>query len=83
MQESKRCGFIPWVGKSPWRGDGNPLQFSCLENSIDRGLASYSPKGHKKLDMTEHTHILDFFRNCYTLLSSDLSIPNFSFTAHP
>ena len=34
----KRWGFDPWVGKIPTRvGNGNPLQDSCLENSIDRG----------------------------------------------
>jgi len=34
----KRWGFDPWVGKIPTRvGNGNPLQYSCLENSIDRG----------------------------------------------
>ena len=28
---------IPWVGKSRAEGNGNPLQYSCLENPIDRG----------------------------------------------
>ena len=27
----------PWVGKIPWRGHGNPFQYSCVENSMDRG----------------------------------------------
>ena len=30
-------GFDPWVGKIPGRGHGNPLQYSCLEDSKDRG----------------------------------------------
>ena len=30
-------GLIPGSGISPWKGHGNPLQYSCLENSIDRG----------------------------------------------
>ena len=34
-------------------GKGNPLQYSCLENSMDRGLVGYSPWGHKELDTTE------------------------------
>ena len=34
----KRCGFDPWVGKIPWGRHGNPLQYSCLENPIDRGV---------------------------------------------
>ena len=30
-------GLIPGSGRSPGGGHGNPLQYSCLENSIDRG----------------------------------------------
>ena len=33
----KRCRFHPWVGRSPGRGHGNPLQYSCLEDPMDRG----------------------------------------------
>ena len=33
----KRCRFDPWVGRSPGEGKGNPLQYSCLENLMDRG----------------------------------------------
>ena len=29
--------FDPWVGKIPGGGHGNPLQYSCLENSMDKG----------------------------------------------
>ena len=30
-------GSIPGLGRSPGEGSGNPLQYSCLENSMDRG----------------------------------------------
>ena len=30
-------GSIPVLGRSPLGGQGNPLQYSCLENSVDRG----------------------------------------------
>ena len=30
-------GLIPGLGRSPGVGNGNPLQYSCLENSMDRG----------------------------------------------
>ena len=30
-------GSIPGFGRSPGEGNGNPLQYSCLENSMDRG----------------------------------------------
>ena len=33
----RRLGFDPWVGKIPGEGNGYPLQYSCLENSMDRG----------------------------------------------
>ena len=33
--ERHRCG--PWVGKIPEIGNGNSLQYSCLENPMDRG----------------------------------------------
>ena len=42
--------LIPGLGRSPGEGNGNPLQYSCLENPMDRG---YSPWGRKELDMTE------------------------------
>ena len=40
-------------GRSLGVGNGNPLQYSCLENSIDRGNWSYSPWGRKESDMTK------------------------------
>ena len=35
---SRRLMFSPWVGKIPWRRNGNPLQYSCLGNPMDRGV---------------------------------------------
>ena len=31
------AGSVPGAGRSPGEGNGNPLQYSCLENSMDRG----------------------------------------------
>ena len=31
------AGSIPGLGRPPGEGNGNPLQYSCLENSMDRG----------------------------------------------
>ena len=44
----------PGPGRSPGEGNGNPLQYSCLENPMDRGArqATYSPWGHKESDTT-------------------------------
>ena len=30
-------GSIPGLGRSPGEGNGNPLQYSCLENTMDKG----------------------------------------------
>ena len=30
-------GLMPGLGRSPGGGNGNPFQYSCLENSMDRG----------------------------------------------
>ena len=35
--QSRRYRFDPWVRKIPGEGNGNPLQYSSLENPIDRG----------------------------------------------
>ena len=46
--------LIPELGRSSGEETGNPLQYSCLGNPIDRGgLSGYSPWGHKELDTTE------------------------------
>ena len=53
----KRHRFGPWVGKSPWRGHGSPLQYSSLENPIpwteEPGGLQF--KGHRELDTTRAT----------------------------
>ena len=46
-------GSIPGSGRSPGEGNGNPLQYSCLENPMDGGVVGYSPWGCKELDTTE------------------------------
>ena len=59
--QCRRPGSDPWLRKIPWKREWQPLQYSCLKNSMDRGAwqALYGPWGHKKLDTTEwltHTH---------------------------
>ena len=46
-------GLIPGSGRSPGGGNGNPLQYCCLENPTDRGAsAGYSPWGRTESDTT-------------------------------
>ena len=48
---------IPGSRRSPGRGNGNPFQYSCLENSMDRGTWQATVHGvTKELDTTEQTH---------------------------
>ena len=57
------AGLIPGLGRSPGGGPGNPLQYSCLENSVDRGAwwttvhsLTQSQTQLKKLSM--HTNVI-------------------------
>ena len=45
--------LIPVSGRSPGKGNGNPLQHSCLENSIDRGAWWATVHRAAETDMTE------------------------------
>ena len=44
---------IPGLGRSPGEGNGNPLQYSCLENPVDRGAWQATVHGVAESDMTE------------------------------
>ena len=55
-------GLIPGSGRSPGEGNGNLLQYSYLENSMDGG---YSPWDHKESDTTEQL--------CWWLLAWEMS----------
>ena len=35
--DMRDAGSVPELGRSPGGGNSNPLQYSCLENSMDRG----------------------------------------------
>ena len=37
VRDTRDVGLIPGSGRSPGEGNGNPLQYSCLENPLDRG----------------------------------------------
>ena len=42
-------GLIPGSGRSPGEGNGNPLQYSCLENLMDRGADGIQFMGSQKV----------------------------------
>ena len=41
--DARDAGSIPGLGRFPAEGNGNPLQYSCLENSTDTILVGYIP----------------------------------------
>ena len=58
MQAMQRHSFDPWVGKFLGKGNDNLLQYSCLENSMDRGAWwAIVHRVTKGLDMTEYSLI--------------------------
>ena len=49
-------GSVPGLGRSPGEENGNPLQYSCLENSMDKGVWWATVHGVKK----SQTQLSDF-----------------------
>ena len=50
---ARELDSIPELGRSPGARNGNPLQYSYLEDSMGRGAWWASPWGHKEWDTTE------------------------------
>ena len=50
--DTRDMGSIPELGRSPGGGNGNPLQYSCMENSMDRGAWWAKIHGVAELDLT-------------------------------
>ena len=66
----RRHGFDPWIRKIPEGGNGNPLQYSSLENPMDRGACRLQSMGSQELDMIQRLN----YNNKYRLV---LAIPVF------
>ena len=65
--DTRDAGSIPGMGRSAGVGNGNLLQYSCLENSNgQRSQAGYSPWDCKELDTTEQlsVHVCACARAC-------------------
>ena len=45
-------GSIPGLGRFPGEGNGNPVQYSCLGNPVDRGTWQAIVMGSQELDIT-------------------------------
>ena len=61
--DAKDVGLIPGSGRSPAGGHGNPLQYSCLEDPMDRGAWWATVPGVTESEMTEATeHAHTFYK---------------------
>ena len=56
--DARDVGLIPESGRFPGEGNGNPLQYSCLENSMDRRAWLATVHGVTETDSTEQTGLL-------------------------
>ena len=48
-EDARDTGLIPGLGRSPGVGNGNPLQYSCLENSIDKEVWWATAQGSQRV----------------------------------
>ena len=57
--DSRDAGLIPGSGRSPGVGNGNPFQYSGLENFMDRGAwqATVHRVGKSQTPLSTHTHL--------------------------
>ena len=56
--DARDMRLVSGSGRSPGVGNVNPLQYSCLENSVDRGAWGATVYGvAKESNSTEHTHV--------------------------
>ena len=60
-RDAADLGLIPGLGRYPGGENGNLLQYSCLENSMDRG-AWRAPWGCKESDPAEYAHTSPFLK---------------------
>ena len=69
-------GSIPALGTSPGEGNGNPLQYSCLGNPMDRGTWEAIVHGAtKESDMTEHLSMYNEYSKITELFFPGVKLP--------
>ena len=65
--DSGDTGLTLGLGRSPGRGNGKPLQYSCLENPMDRGAWQAIIHGVTELDMIERLTLSVCIKICSNL----------------
>ena len=78
-------GLIPGLGKIPGEGNGNPLQYSCLENSMDKGAwwatVHGVAKSWKRLSDSQFHFHQNFTEKAYLIIFFNLSKYSYIVTA--
>ena len=67
--DARDAGSIPGTGRSPGVGNGNPLQYSFLENPMNRGAWQVTAYSVTEADTTGHTHMNTIIINSIELPS--------------
>ena len=73
-RRQKRCEFDPWVREIPWGGQGNPFQYSCLENPMNRGVGARVHRIAKSWTQLKKQHTMEFTTPVRDLSSSFLTL---------
>ena len=72
-------GSLPGLGRSPGEGNGNPLQYSCLENTMDRGAWGASRPWDLRVEHNWEPNTFTFF----VPIAFTALIPLESYPSHP
>ena len=70
-RDTRDVGLIPGLKRSFGEGNGNPLQYSCLENSMDTMPGGLQSVGSQRHDLATNTHKVCYFSPVF-LCFSDL-----------
>ena len=82
FRKCKTCGFnLPMSGRSPRVGNGNPLQYSCLEHSMDRGAWQATVHRVTKSQTWPSTHTQPNWCEVVSHYGFDLHFPNIAHQA--
>ena len=74
-------GSVSGSGRCPGGGHGDPLQYSCLENPMDRGVWQVMVHGVMESDTTEYAHTCVYAFNQFDLLHQFGVILTYHFTS--
>ena len=70
---ARDLGSVPGLGRFPGEGNGNPLQYPCLENLMDRGAWWAAVLGVAKLGMTERLTLRVYYAQNRFSVSASIS----------